>query len=525
MYRRYLQDLSGGPPTTHLQEAPEGVFTETHNIVGDAHLKAARAGAAHREQLSNSRVDCVAVTLSSGVDFDSRRSLAVEAGNIVTVEVIKTKSVEVDNNASVEVPMSQSFEVFRNQPVKVIEAQSVELSKKDAGVSPMLVQPAADISSSNILEMSAASQSVSNDSGVVTSPGENSHNNSSINPSAVESSNCGSSSAVGRSSSTEHSPLVNSSSNGSIGNQSPSIKSRGSAFSLNPMAKSTGHFSFSSSARCDGRRKRHPYSENIELEDFMSPSNTPEFRRRPAEEFRPPGHQRTSKRVLQSAPKGSDVAMDEFGSLGLQGTSKTVRRQASNSFDFAMDEQESKSPEFRGTSKTVQRQARNSIDFAMAEPEIGSLGHQRTSKTSQQPALKKTDLTTNQPEFSTSGLRRTSKTSWDTDSSPSLSNDEVIVSRPVVEASRAKSPLYPATSDNLITSKLTHKTQKQTQKKTQKKHELSSTRSLINVLPFRKTTRTSGGLGTLQREEPKGYLKGTPSHVHHPDFPVTSRGK
>lgn len=78
MYRKYIQDLAddhdppgdppGPPPLETPSPDPTKVFPDTHLIVGGAHLKAARAGAAHRDQAQDtSGFTTPGTSASSGV--------------------------------------------------------------------------------------------------------------------------------------------------------------------------------------------------------------------------------------------------------------------------------------------------------------------------------------------------------------------------------------------------------------------------------------------------------------------------
>lgn len=78
MYRKYIQDLAddhdppavppGPPPLETPSPDPSKVFPDTHLIVGGAHLKAARAGAAHRDQAQDaSSLTTPGTSASSGV--------------------------------------------------------------------------------------------------------------------------------------------------------------------------------------------------------------------------------------------------------------------------------------------------------------------------------------------------------------------------------------------------------------------------------------------------------------------------
>lgn len=86
MYRKYIQDLAddhdppaappGPPPLETPSPDPAKVFPDTHLIVGGAHLKAARAGAAHRDQAQDaSSLTTPGTSASSGVSSGRSASL------------------------------------------------------------------------------------------------------------------------------------------------------------------------------------------------------------------------------------------------------------------------------------------------------------------------------------------------------------------------------------------------------------------------------------------------------------------
>lgn len=106
MYRKYLQELNDRPATSHPRASPDTVFPDTNLIVGDAHLKAARAGAAHREQLSSPRPNNVAINHSS----------AAESGH---------QSSVINQPSATQ---------FHSHPVAIIHSPAVKSSNHTAGI-------------------------------------------------------------------------------------------------------------------------------------------------------------------------------------------------------------------------------------------------------------------------------------------------------------------------------------------------------------------------------------------------------
>ncbi|XP_042230089.1 uncharacterized protein LOC121871741 [Homarus americanus] len=303
MYRKYLQELSDRPSSSSQpRPSPDGtVFPDTHLIVGDAHLKAARAGAVHRELFTN-RVDSVPVSLSS-----------------------TGKSNCCDVNQSVVCKANNHFVTVSQSSIVTSDSHSVSVALS-AGVKPD-TQNVALIQSSKVT-------SASEDSGVIRSPSvkNDSHNNSPSPSLAVKSSGH---------SPVSHSPVVKTSSHSSAISHSSVVE-----------------------YKRRGRRDPRRYSDTIQLEDFMSRTNTPEFRRRPVDLF----------------------VTDTDDAVG-----------------------------------TRPRVSPRDIHSPYA-------GHPSPVQV------------------------------WDSQSFSDVSLDEVIVSRPVLEASKNKSPLYPAPRGDLISAVLVEKT-------------------------------------------------------------------
>ncbi|XP_045598655.1 uncharacterized protein [Procambarus clarkii] len=403
MYRKYLQELSDRPATArlqqlsdrpataHLQELSDPlVFPETHLIVDDAHLKAARAGAAHREQFRNSQLDCVtasvspASTVASG-DGADKPPLAVQlAGHTAGVECQSVSASATGH--SIHAKPGGSNITINQSPTR--QSVSHDDSGVDTSPSAQNHSPASssirrpEVRSSgygSVVRRFRAVKSNGRDSAVSCSSEDKYRDwsSSGSHSSGVKSKGRGSTSsqspkveARGRSSSVSQSPEIKSGDRISCISHSAEITSRGqgsadchssqttsrrrgSAVSRSSEVKSRGRGISQASEASYGRPEKwdaRRYSETIHLHDFMSRSNTPEFRRRP--------------------------------------------------LDFLVtNEEDTRAARLGGVSQAS---------------------------------------------------RPSPKRMWDEDSFSNPSQDEVIVSRPVVDASKVNSPLYPIPRGDLI---------------------------------------------------------------------------
>ncbi|XP_071526733.1 uncharacterized protein [Panulirus ornatus] len=104
MYRKYLQELNDRPATSQPRASPDTVFPDTNLIVGGAHLKAARAGAAHREQLSSPRLNNVLTNHSLASDSGTHSPVVNQPSTTeiqsLSIVVVHSSAVKSNNHNS-----------------------------------------------------------------------------------------------------------------------------------------------------------------------------------------------------------------------------------------------------------------------------------------------------------------------------------------------------------------------------------------------------------------------------------------